>query len=129
MLRLRPWSALVGLILLPVLRADEPAEKWLLDRAGTIAPAAAPVPIFKYRLYPKMTDRKDGNAVPIYLRFAHERSDAWKKQLREKPAEWNKLPLDQLPLAEVKKFLDEHKYNLKQLDLGARRKTAEWNYT
>jgi len=76
-----------------------------------------------------MTDRKDGNAVPIYERFAHERTDAWRKQLREKPAEWNKLPLEQLPLPEVKKFLDEHKYNLKQLELGARRKTADWNYT
>jgi len=40
MLRLRPWSALVGLILLPVLRADEKqAEKWLVDRALTISPA------------------------------------------------------------------------------------------
>src|SRR5713101_3959927 len=130
MLRLRSWSALAGLILLPALRADDPpAEKWLVDRAVTITPAAAPVPIFKYRLYPRMTDRKDGNAVPIYERFAHERPDARKKQLQEKPAEWNKLPLDQLPMAEVKMFLDGYKYNLKQLDLGGRRKTADWNYT
>jgi hypothetical protein len=125
--------------LLPGLRAqapqpdkkpeDKPAEQWMLDRSLTVAPAAAPVPALKYRLYPLATERKEGNAVPIYLRFAHERSDARRKELREKPDAWNKLPLDQLPLAEVKQFLDGYKYNLTQLELGARRKTADWNYT
>ncbi|HKI33995.1 MAG TPA: hypothetical protein VKA46_19235 [Gemmataceae bacterium] len=144
--RLRRWSALAGLVLVtglfPALRGqapppaekkgeEKPAEKWLFDRTLAVSPAAAPVPALKYRLYPPITERKDGNAVPIYLRFAHERSDARKKELREKPEEWNKLPLEKLPLAEVKQFLDEHrlKYNMRQLELGARRKTADWNYT
>ncbi|MFL5342650.1 MAG: hypothetical protein ACJ8F7_21165 [Gemmataceae bacterium] len=129
MTRLRPWCALVALILPSALRADEPQEKWLVDRALTITPAAAPVPILKYRFYPTFTERKAGNAVPIYERLAHERPDARKKELQEKPAEWNKLPLDQLPKAEVKKLLDSYAYNFKQLELGARRKTADWNYT
>jgi hypothetical protein len=107
----------------------KPAEAWLTDRALTVTPAAAPVPALKYRLYPSTVERKDGNAVPIYLRFAHERSDAKKKQLREKPLEWNKLPLDRLPMAEVKEFLKGHDYNLRQLELGARRKTADWSFT
>jgi hypothetical protein len=144
MSRLRRWSALAGLVLavglVSVVRGqappaaekkadDKPAEKWLFDRAVTVAPAAAPVPVFKYRLYPSEFERKEGNAVPIYLRFAHERSDARKKELREKPEEWNKLPLDKLPLADVKQFLDGYSYNLHQLELGARRKTADWSYT
>jgi hypothetical protein len=87
------------------------------------------MPALKYRLYPSVTERKEGNAVPIYLRFAHERSDARKKQLREKPAEWNKLPLEKLPLPEVKQLLDSYNYNFRQLELGARRRVAEWNYT
>src|SRR5262249_11758623 len=66
---------------------------------------------------------------PIYLRFAHERADAVKKKLQEKPSEWNKLPLDKLPMAEVKEFLGGYRYKMKQLELGARRKTADWNYT
>jgi hypothetical protein len=141
--RWRRWSALAGLTLLAGLlstlrgegpapeKKDEakPAEKWLVDRALTLTPAPAPVPVLKYRLFPAAWERKEGNAVPIYLRFAHERSDARKKLLREKPEEWNKLPLAQLPLAEIKAFLEEYKYNFQQLDLGARRKTAEWNYT
>lgn len=141
--RLRRWSALAGLVLLagllPALRGqappgekkgqDKPAEKWLLDRALTVAPAPAPVPALKYRLYPRTSERRDGNAVPIYLRFAHERSQARREELREKPEEWNKLPLAKLPLAEVKAFLGGYKYNFRQLELGARRKTADWNYT
>ena len=115
--RLRRWSALAGLFLLTGLLSllqrtapppaekktnDKPAEKWLFDRTLAVSPAAAPVPALKYRLYPAETERKAGNAVPMYLRFAHERSDARKKELREKPEEWNKLPLEKLPLAEVK---------------------------
>jgi hypothetical protein len=141
--RLRRWSALAALVLLTGLLSalrgeapppekkgdDKPGDQWLFDRTLTVSPAAAPVPALKYRLYPAFAERKDGNAVPIYLRFAHERTDARKKELREKPEEWNKVPLDRLPLAEVKQFLDSNKYNLRQLELGARRKTADWAYT
>jgi hypothetical protein len=74
-------------------------------------------------------ERKEGNAVPIYSRLAHERSEAATKSLQEQPLKWNKLPLEQLPLDEVKKFLNNQKYNLRQLDLGARRRTADWSYT
>src|SRR5206468_2155615 len=86
-------------------------------------------PALRYRLFPAALERKEGNAVPMYLRFAHERNDAWKKMIREKPAGWNKLPLKELPLAEVKKFLADYRYNFRQLELGARRKTADWSYS
>jgi hypothetical protein len=67
--------------------------------------------------------------VPLYLRFAHERSDERKKNLMEKPPAWNKLALDKLPLGQVKEFLGKSKYTLRQLELGARMKNADWNYT
>ncbi|HEX5273047.1 MAG TPA: hypothetical protein VFW33_21265, partial [Gemmataceae bacterium] len=142
--RLRRWSALAGLVLLaglvPTLRGqapppagekggDKPGERWLSDRQVAVTPAAAPVPALKYRLYPSDMERKAGNAVPIYQRFTAERTEARAKQLRLKPDEWNKLPPDKLPLDEVKKFLEGYRYNLRQLELGARRKTADWNYT
>src|SRR5215208_3443826 len=96
---------LPALLLLFPVRGQTPPEQWLVDRTLTVSPAAEPVPAFKYRLFPRSSDRKDGNAVPMYLRFAHERNDAWKKKLREQPVEWNKLPLDRLPHKEVKEFL------------------------
>ncbi len=108
---------------------EKPAEQWMLDRGLTVSTQSAPVPVLKYRLFPISSERKDGNAVPIYLRFAHERNDELKKRLREKPEAWNKLPLEKLPLTEVKSFLDSYKYNFRQLDLGARRKSTDWNYT
>jgi hypothetical protein len=142
--RLRRWSVLAVLILTFGLLStlcgqappakekkgdDKPAEKWLDDRSLTVTPAAAPVPALKYHLYPSSMERKEGNAVPIYGRFAHERTDERKQQLRDEPAKWNKMPLEKLPLDEVKKFLDSYKYNFRQLDLGARRRTADWSYT
>ncbi len=145
MIRSRRWSVLLLLVipaflLLSSLRGqappekppaagEKPPEKWLFDRTVTLTPAPAPVPALKYRLFPLVSERKPGNAVPMYLRFAHERSDARKKELRDKPEQWNKLPLDKLPLDEVKKFLASYQYNFKQLELGARRKTADWNYS
>ncbi len=145
MLRLRLWSALgvlliPSLLLLSAVRGNEPPgkekqsddktpEKWLVDRTLTVSPARAPMPVFKYRLYPQAMERVEGNAVPIYLRFAHERNDERRKALSDKPSEWNELPLDKMPMAEAKEFLKGYAYNLKQLDIGARRKAADWNYT
>lgn len=144
--RLRRWSALTCLVCAAVapsawLHAEKPpddkkageksAEKWFEDRVVTVSPAQAPVPALRYRLYPSFMDRKEGNAVPIYLRFAHERPQEERNELREKPPAWNKLPLEKMPLDEVKKFLESHrlKYKLRQLDLGARRRIADWSYT
>ena len=110
-------------------KPEAAAEKWFVDLDMTISAKAAPVPALAYRFYPSNAERKEGNAVPMYLRLAQERGDARRKQVVMKPDEWNKLPLDKLPLADVRAFLDGYKYNLRQLHLGARRKTAEWNYS
>lgn len=133
MMRSHLWFRFApALLLFPLLTASvrgQAEEKWQEDRSLTVAPRAAPQPLFRYRLFPLASERKPGDAAPIYLRFAHERSDETKKKLVEKPKEWNALPLDKLPVKEAKEFLAEHAYNLNQLDLGARREKCEWNYT
>jgi hypothetical protein len=106
-----------------------PEEKWLIDRSLAVTPKAAPSPELKYRLFPLSSERKPGDAAPIYLRFAHERSDQSKRDLLEKPPKWNELPLEKLPLAEIKEYLKGREYQLHQLELGARRKTCDWQYT
>src|SRR5260370_34777654 len=90
--RSRYWSVVLSLVLIPLVSSLAPGgppdagktkekkekkeEKWLLDRSLTVSPRAETVPAFKYRLYPLESERKEGNAIPIYLRFAHERGDA-----------------------------------------------------
>jgi hypothetical protein len=131
MIRLRRWSVLfVASLLTPALGADDkPASPWSLDRSLTVSPQRAPVPALQYRLLPLSSELKDGNAVPIYLRLAHEQSDAARKYYTETPQAWNRLPVDKLPLAEARQFLQGQRYMLRQLELGARRRTADWGYT
>jgi hypothetical protein len=105
-------------------------EKWQIDRAMTVTPAAEPQPALRYRLLPMAPDLKEGNAVPIYLRLAHEQNDAARKHWTETPQKLNEAPLDPEHLAEARKFLGEIQGRfLTQLDYGARRRTAEWDYT
>ena len=84
---------------------------------------------FKYRLLPLNSELKEGNAVPIYLRLVHEQNDAARKYWTETPKPWNGMPVDKIPLDEARRFLQDHRRLLRQFDLGARRRTAEWNYT
>src|SRR5262245_60167783 len=98
------------------------------DVALTVSAAAEPVPALKYRLFPRESDRKPGDAAPIYLRFAHERTDKTKRDLVEKVSKWNETPLDKLPRDDVKAFLRLHASDLKELDLGARRQARTWHY-
>src|SRR5439155_27286761 len=131
MIQLRLWSALVFAgILTPALGAeDKSSSPWAIDRALNVAPRPGPVPALKYRLLPLSSELKEGSAVPIYLRLVHEQPDTARKYWTETPKPWNLMPVDKVPLAEARKFLDHHHYMLRQLELGARRRTAEWNYT
>ena len=110
--------------------ADSSAEeKWLLDRSLILTPKGEAKPAFAYRLFPLATERKEGNAVPIYLRLNFEQNDAARKDWAETPRKWNALPVEQIPLAEAKAFIDHYKNFYRQFELGARRKAADWNYT
>jgi len=142
--RVRRWSFLACFAVLamtglsrvggqapPVLPAGEKpaAEKWHLDRSLTLTPRQAPVQALKYQLLPLSSELKEGNAVPIYLRLVHEQSDVARRRRTDIPTKWNELPLESLPVRDTLAFLHEHRRFLRQMELGARRKTADWNYT
>jgi hypothetical protein len=136
--RLRRWSVVCfGLLVAGLAPADDAppaakagAEKWLVDRSLTVTPRGEPEPALKYRLLPLASELKEGNAVPIYLRLIFEQNDQARKYWTETPEKWNELPLDKLPLAEARKFLDGVNGRfLQQFDYAARRKSAEWGYT
>ena len=121
-----PWRT-------PPVAADEPKpaaeEKWLVDRSLTLTPRTEPKPALGYRLFPLASERKEGNAVPIYLRLNFEQTDARRREWSETPTKWNVMRIDKMPLPEAKTFLKGYSRFLQQFELGARRKTAEWNYT
>src|SRR5579872_3485302 len=108
---------------------DKAPSPWVLDRTLTVTPRAASTPSFKYRLLPLSSELKEGNAVPIYLRLAHEQDDAARKYFADAPKRWNAMPVDKIPLDEARKFLQDNRYRLRQLEVGARRRTVEWDYT
>jgi hypothetical protein len=131
MIRLHLASALLfPLILSPWLPAqDKAASPWAIDRKLVFSPQAAPVPAFQHRLLPLSSDLKEGNAVPIYLRLVHSQNDAAQKYWTETPVPWNKGRVDEIPIDKARKFLQDHHYMLRQIEVGARRRAAQWNYT
>jgi hypothetical protein len=131
MIRPRTWYVLsFAVSLAPALRADDkPASSWTVDRSLSVSPQSGPVPEFAYRLLPLSSELKPGNSIPIYLRLALEQTEAAQKYWTETPKAWNLMPVDDVPSDRARKFLEDHHYLLRQLELGARRRTAEWNYT
>src|ERR1700674_247345 len=99
MIRLRQLCALLlPLMLAPAVRAqDKPTSPWAIDRSLSVSPQSTPALALKYRLLPLNSELKEGNAVPIYLRLVHEQNDASRKLWTEKPAEWNKMPVEDVP--------------------------------
>jgi hypothetical protein len=108
---------------------DKATSPWAVDRELTVTPQVEPKPALEYRLMPPSWELMSGNAVPIYLRLAHEQSDAERTYLMETPKAWNKAPVAEIPLEEAKKYFHTQGPHYRQIELGARRRTAEWEYT
>lgn len=127
--RLRPWTVICSLLASVAGAQPTDNDKWLLDRAMTVTPAAVPAESLRYRLFPPASERRDGNAAPIYLRLIHEQSDEARRYWTENPKKWNELPVDRMPKKEVREFLERMAAFYQQFDYGARRRTADWGYT
>jgi hypothetical protein len=111
-------------------RADVPKAKEYSDpRELRISPRSAPVPALKYRLLPMESTRTPGDAAPVYMRPGISATEEGKREIEKKSIEWANLPLDQLPIADVRKFVGDWAGSLHQLEFGARRRTCDWNYT
>lgn len=108
-------------------RADEP-KAGIVKKSLTISPKAAEPPALRYRLFPLASERKAGDAAPMYLRLGMERAPNEWTIVTEKTDAWAKLSIDRLPRDEIRKFLDGRSYDLRQMYLGARRQSCNWNY-
>lgn len=123
-------AAIAATILVnPVFSQPKDSEKWFVDRTLTVSPTALPTPVFQYRLLPLASELRDGNSVPIYLRLVHEQNDASRQRWMENPKPWNDGPIDKIPMSEARELLKSMGQFFRQMDLGARRRSADWNYT
>jgi hypothetical protein len=87
------------------------------------------LPALRYRLLPPEPARTPGDAAPIYIRLGVQAAPEAKREISQKSTDWANLPLEQFPVAEARKFVDQWAKTLQQLEFGARRQTCNWNYT
>jgi hypothetical protein len=94
----------------------------------TLRPAAAPTPALKYLLLPELADMRPGNAA---LHYQRAQSFEWWGYIRRQPyyseiEDW----LDR-PLKEVgdKIYFVRNFGPLKEVDIGARRESCDWEMT
>lgn len=98
------------------------------DVSLTISPAKPAVPALEYRLLPLESELNPGNAAPIYLRLGQVVSAEALRELEEKPVAWLAAPLDRFPAAEARKFVDSWSGRTSLIEIGARRRSCEWDY-
>jgi hypothetical protein len=110
----------------------------------TIRPAAEPVPALKYRFAPERRSLIRGNAALFYHRailFVHEEDNSARRSLPEKTdtapkpltpnqklGNWAALPIGELPREEARAALEHFGQAVKEVELGARRTTCDWEF-
>jgi hypothetical protein len=102
--------------------------------ALTASATPAPTPALKYELLPRLRDRVPGNAALEYHR-AYLLRPAWPgdpkegQALQEKLIGWEEMPLEQLPVADVRNYLRGYTGTFRALDRGARCDHCDWELT
>ncbi|WP_435017871.1 hypothetical protein TA3x_005492 [Tundrisphaera sp. TA3] len=114
-----------------IIRSDEPVERGL-----TISPAPAPRPALRHRLLPEASSLTPGNAAPIYLRLHWWRGTELRKEVGEKDNAWisvathfggrNPRPIEAIPIAEARAWLEGWRPVLAQIGYGAHRRDCDW---
>ena len=105
-------------------RADDPPK----PKELAISPAGQPAPALHFRLLPTRSELNPGDAAPIYLRLRHELSETGWKSIEEKYDAWSSLPLEKLPTAEARQFVNQWSNTTKLLRIGTRRQLCDWSY-
>ena len=124
-------------------KADDPdSEKSMRVMRLKVHPQAAPIPALKHRLIPDPDDRTDGNAAMFYLKAMgfieqynareqlHKMQQKWYQDSRDSeeitgdfaPNIWFDMPPSELPLDQVKSYLELIAFQSPLLYDAARRK-------
>jgi len=92
-----------------------------------VRPADAPKPALKYLLLPDVCDQTPGNAAQLYYTAQQLYADAKKDELDEKIDSWCRMPLNDLPRAEVRRVLSEYTAALRYVRLASRSELCHWD--
>jgi hypothetical protein len=96
----------------------------------TLTPTHAPAPSLRHRLLPDPRDQVPGNAATLYYRslatlvenrvlLQELQSDNWRN--------WLEMPLQELPLEEVRSQVRRMRHLLHEVELGAKRRQCDWH--
>ncbi|MGO9463394.1 MAG: hypothetical protein ACLQVF_04430 [Isosphaeraceae bacterium] len=141
---MRPPSALLILAAawVPPAALAQPASD-PRPTAITLRPATAPVPALKYRLVPEHSTLVPGNAAVFYHRGilmlvqnrpklvgkGHDAPGANPDMVDELTvANWTNGPIGEIPRDKARKHLEAYRNVLKEVELGARRSTCDWDF-
>ena len=91
-------------------------------RGAALAGPALPALADQFRAQP----RRRGADVPSGCAMSSP-TNGW-KQIEEKHDAWNSVPLEKLPIAEARKFVDQWGGTTKLLRIGTRRQFCDWSY-
>lgn len=94
----------------------------------TVGPAAAPTPLFRYRLLPANYDQVDGNAAPIYLRLVHEQRDEWLDTLSSDGDRFISEPIHELDVDALRAYATANENLIEQLSAAALRSHCDFEY-
>jgi hypothetical protein len=104
------------------------AEKKVDVHELTIYPAAETKPALRDHLLPSSLEQTPQNAAPLYYRSLVMITSRIKPEDVESLDKWlRKVPIDELPVAEVREFLGRYHAALEEAHLAARRERCEWD--
>jgi hypothetical protein len=111
----------------PFSRAQEaPAPTETVVRL-TVEPQAAPRAALKYQLLPELKDMEPGNPIFGYLKCFPEQQNFWyRKDAVENRDKWEKMPLGELPLQEMRHYGYLEGNPLQRAVDAARLMTPDW---
>lgn len=125
--------ALSLLLVLPLIAFPQPPEPPVVPVTRlTLTPAAAPTPALRYELLPNFRERVPGNAALSYYRavlMAAERRHPDPKQGYEYDAKIDELaakPLKDIPLEELRNYLQPARNLLREVENGSKRDRCDW---
>ena len=103
----------------PDLNPDVKTYEWMLS------PHSASSPALKYRLYPPLVDTVAGNAAAHYFRAILLVPRPLPEQLN-KEADWSECRATDLPLDDVKKWLDARQVVIDEISAATRCDSCDW---